>query len=95
VEVKPNLPTITGSRRHRNYYADYTDFDKLLLAYVDTYNSAKTSEQSGEMLKRREFLRKFIIEDQMALGKFARDTQDSAKVMQLVPGVKAWDRDRT
>lgn len=99
VEVRPNLPAIAGSRRHRNFYADYikvdnksTGFDLLLQAYVDTFQS---KDPNGS-LERRAHLRKFIMEDQQALGKFTRDTQDSAKVMELLPGmVKAWDRDRT
>jgi hypothetical protein len=92
VEVKPNLPTITGSRRHRNYYADYTDFDALLLFYVQTYGPG----DRDVLQARRTFLRQFIMENQQTLGKLARDTQDSKKVESLLPGmVKAWDKDKT
>jgi hypothetical protein len=94
VEVKPNLPTITGSRRHRNYYADYTDFDALLQAYVDTYKPYLSSQHEA-MLARRAFLRQFIMENQQTLGKIARETQDSKKLMDMIPGIKARDRDKT
>lgn len=87
VEVKPNLPTITGSRRHRNFFADYVDFDSLLHKWSFAVH---TGDQT-----RASFLRLFIMENQQALGKFAREAQDSKKVMEMVPGVKAWDKDRT
>src|SRR6266850_4088400 len=95
LEVKPNLPTITGSRRHRNYYADYTNFDALLAAYVQTHATHLIAAEPS-LLARRAFLRKFIMENQQELGKLARDTQDSDKVKALLPGmVKAWDKDKS
>lgn len=87
VEVRPNLPTITGSRRHRNFFADYVDFDSLLHKWS---LAVHTGDQA-----RATFLRLFIMENQQALGKFAREAQDSKKVMEMIPGVKAWDKDRT
>src|SRR6266850_376509 len=89
LEVKPNLPTITGSRRHRNYYADYTDFDLLLSAWA-------LAALGGHKPERTAFLRKFIMENQQELGKLARDTQDSDRVKALLPGmVNAWDKDKS
>lgn len=87
VEVKPNLPTITGSRRHRNFFADYVDFDSLLHKWSYAVHAGDQT--------RANFLRQFIMENQQTLGKAARETQDSKKLIEMIPGIRAWDKDRT
>jgi hypothetical protein len=87
VSVKPNLPAITGSRRHRNYYAEFTNFPALLEAWRQARNNGS--------LERAVFLATFITGDEGALAKEARDTRDSKVMETQVPGIHAWDVDKT
>jgi len=87
VEVKPNLPTIAGSRRHRNYYAEFTDFPALLEAW-------RLARNQGSM-DRAAYLKRFICGDEKELGREARDVQDSNKLVAMIPGISAKDEDKT
>ena len=87
VEVKPNLPTIAGSRRHRNFFAEFTDFPVLLEAWRQARNK-------GDM-ERAAFLRRFITGDEKELNKEARDTRDSKVMENAIPGIHAFDKDVT
>jgi len=87
VEVKPNLPTIAGSRRHRTFSAEFINFPALLEAWRQAKNNGSTD--------RAAYLSKFICGDEQALGREARDVQDSRKLMEMIPGIKAEDKDKT
>ncbi len=87
VEVKPNLPTIAGSRRHRNYSATFTDFPALLEAWRQARNNGS--------LDRAAYLKQFIMGDEKELGREARDVQDSNKLLTMIPGISASDKDVT
>lgn len=87
VEVKPNLPTIAGSRRHRSFFAEFTNFNVLL-------ESWRTAANNGS-LERAAFLRRFICGNEKELAKEARDTRDSKVMETVIPGIKARDKDIT
>ena len=87
VSVKPNLPTVQGSRRHRNFYAEFTDFPALLEAWRQARNNGS--------LDRAAYLKRFIMGDEKELGREARDVQDSNKLITMIPGISASDKDVT
>lgn len=87
VEVKPNLPTIAGSRRHRSFFAEFTNFNVLL-------ESWRTAANNGSH-ERAAFLRRFICGNEKELAKEARDTRDSKVMETVIPGIKATDKDVT
>jgi hypothetical protein len=78
VEVQPSIPTVAGYRRTTNYYAEVTDADKLLRAWM----------RAGK--EQHQYLRKFITIDVKALNAEAREVKDPEKLQKAIPGIRAW-----
>jgi len=78
IEVKPNIPKTPGMQLRTNYHAECEELERLLHAY-----------RIGTPA-RRAFLQQFLMADNQAIGKFARDTKDDEAVMKQIPGVTAW-----
>jgi hypothetical protein len=78
VTVQRATPVVSGIRRTENFYAEMEDPGALIAAFI-----------SGPAAQRI-FLHQFVIVNDKAVGKFARDTKDSQKVESLIPGVRAW-----
>jgi G3E family GTPase len=87
VEVKPNLPTIQGSRRHRNFRATFVNFPALLEAWRQARNQGS--------MDRAAYLSGFITADEQALNREARAVQDSRKLETMIPGIVGFDEDKT
>lgn len=85
VTVQPATPKISSLRGRVNYYAEFKNLAALLDAFVDARVKSN--------IERATYLRKFICGDDKALGKEARDTKDSKKLENLIPGIRAWDED--
>lgn len=84
VRVAPSVPVIAGVKNQTYYGADVIDKS----AIIDRFALALMTKNNDQAV----FLRKFIIVDEAAVSKFARDTKDSAKVESLLPGVRATSR---
>lgn len=78
VTVQPSIPTVAGYRRSTNYYAEVTDADKLLRAWV----------RAGK--EQHQYLRQFITIDVKALNAEAREVKDPEKLQKAIPGIRAW-----
>jgi len=78
VEVQPAIPTVAGYRRSTNFYAEVTDPDKLLRAWV----------RAGK--EQHQYLRQFITIDVKALNAEARRVKDPEKLQKLIPGIRCW-----
>jgi hypothetical protein len=87
ISVKPNLPVVQGSRRHRNFSAEFTDFPALLEAWRQARNQGS--------MDRAAYLGKFITGNEQELGREARSVQDSHKLATMIPGISAKDEDKT
>jgi hypothetical protein len=87
IEVKPDLPTIQGSRRHRNFRATFVNFHALLEAWRQARNQGS--------MDRAAYLSGFITGDDQALGREARAVQDSRKLETMIPGIVGFDEDKT
>jgi hypothetical protein len=87
VEVKPNLPAIQGSRRHRNFRATFVNFPAVLEAWRQARNQGS--------MDRANYLSGFITGDDHALGREARAVQDSRKLETMIPGIVGFDEDKT
>jgi flagellar biosynthesis GTPase FlhF len=77
VKVLPSVPKVAGLRGRVNYYAAVVDADALLKAWANG----------------RTDLRKFIYIDEKALNEEARKVKDSKKLMEMIPGIRAYDED--
>ena len=85
VTVKPNIPSVAGAAKNQTfYYAEMTNPAQIIAAY----NQALIQSN----LERQRFLQPFLMVNEQAVGKFARDTQDNAKATALVPGVRFWSK---
>ena len=83
ITVKPNIPSVAGYRRTTNFKAEFTSFDALLKEFR-SLDARKDKE-------RLVFLRQFIAPNEVALGRYARETKNPDKVQKTVPGVHAWE----
>lgn len=81
-EAKVERSTVAGVPRTKHYYAALEPDGAEVL--MKAFRAAKSDAE-------RLFLARFVKIDEMAISKHARETQDSAKVMAEIPGVKAWD----
>lgn len=79
VTVKPNIPTVAGSRRRVTYQFEVANDDALL----DAWKAGNDS------------LRRFIMLDEQEIGRAVRDTKDCARSMIEIPGIRVWEDDRT
>src|SRR6267142_2639138 len=78
VEVQPAIPTVAGYRRSTNYYAEVTDAEKLLRAWI----------RAGK--EQHQYLRQFITIDIKALNAEAREVKNPEQLMKQIPGIRAW-----
>jgi hypothetical protein len=78
VKVQANTPKIAGTRGRVQYFAEFTDFDAVLKAYIGG----------------RTDLRKYIMGNDQELSRQARETKSSKAMQLTVPGIRAWDEDR-
>jgi hypothetical protein len=81
IKVKPNTPTVSGTRGRVNYYAEIVNEDALIDAWA-----ASTGV-------RRTYLRQFIMVNATALGKEARAVKNSTSLNANIPGVRFTDAD--
>ena len=84
VRVAPAIPTVAGVKNQTFYYAEAEHPEYLIIAYARAVIAANVERQG--------FLRQFLTTDDQAIGKFARETKDSEKVMEALPGVRAWSK---
>lgn len=80
VKVAPNIPTVSGVPSRRNYYAEVTNSEKILIAWRDTVS-----------VEGRAYFRQFITLDEKALNAEARRVKDPKKLEQMIPGIHAWE----
>jgi len=79
-QVKPNIPAVGGYRRSTTYPIKVTDHKLLLKAWLKAHKD-KDKE-------RVQFLARFIVLDEKALGAYARELQNAEEFMKQIPGVK-------
>ena len=84
VRVAPAIPTVAGVKNQTFYYAEAEHPEYLIIAYAQAVIAANVERQT--------FLRQFLTTDDQAIGKFARETKDNEKVMEALPGIRAWSR---
>jgi flagellar biosynthesis GTPase FlhF len=94
VTVQPSTVKVTGARGRVRYFAEFTDFDALLLAYTKTFSVSYALSELPAVYERRAYLRRFIMSNDQELGKEARETKDSKKLAAAIPGIRACDEDR-
>ncbi len=88
VTVQPNVPKVAGRRGTVQYFAEVTNEDALIGAYVETF-----TQNNRHNVSIRAYLRRFIMANAQELGKEAREVKDSAKLNATIPGVKFTDKD--
>jgi DNA repair exonuclease SbcCD ATPase subunit len=81
VRVAPSIPVVAGVKNQTYYGADLTDGQAIIRAYETAKDPIRIA-----------FLRRFIQVNEQEIGKFARETKDPEKVMELLPGVRAWSK---
>jgi hypothetical protein len=85
ITVQASVPKVAGIRARVQYFAEVTDEDLLLRAFL-------IAHKKGEK-ERVKYLRQFIQANYQALGKEAREVKNSAKLNATIPGVKFTDKD--
>ena len=83
VTVKPNLPTIAGSRRRVTYQFEVVNDDALINAFATD-------------IEKRILLRRFIQLNEQEVGRYIRDTKNVEEATKMLQGaVRVWEDDRT
>lgn len=84
VMVKPAVPVVAGAKNQTYYFGEVVDSGSIIAEFI-------VAVEKGNF-ERMTFLAKFIMVDEAAVGRFARDTKDSLKANALLPGCRFWSK---